>query len=112
MTLREIFAAILLTIGVAGFVITAAGLLVSRDVNDQIHFLAPGSLLGSTAIPAAVLVHEGFSQAGSKAILIAILLVISNPVLSHATARAARIRRKGRPGPGSDENIPFADDSK
>ena len=62
--------------------------------------------MGSVAIPAAVVLHEGFSQAGAKAILIGILLFFSNPVLSHATARAARIRRKNQLSPAPDERIP------
>lgn len=112
MSVHETIAAILLGAGVLGFLITAVGLLVSGDVYDQIHFLAPGSLIGSVAIPAAVLVHEGFSQAGAKAILIGILLAVSNPVLSHATARAARIRRKNQLAPRRDEDIPFRDGVK
>lgn len=107
--MTEIAVAALLTIGVLGFALTSIGLLVCRDVFDQIHYLAPGSLVGSIAISAAVLLHGGFSQAGAKAILIAILLLLSNPVLSHATARAARIRRKQPLPSTSGEHTPVAD---
>ncbi len=106
--MSEIAAGVLLAIGVLGFAFTSAGLLLARNVFDQIHYLAPGSLIGSVAISAAVLVHGGFSQAGAKGIVIAALLLGSNPVLSHATARAARIRRKQHLGLKSDEDIPFA----
>lgn len=108
--MTEIAVAALLVIGVLGFALTSLGVLVCRDVFDQIHYLAPGSLVGSIAICAAVLLHGGFSQAGSKSILIALLLLLSNPVLSHATARAARIRRKQQLLPQSDEHIPVADE--
>lgn len=101
--IREAATAILLAVGVAGFAMTSLGLLLNDDLFDQIHFLAPASLVGAVAIPAAVLVHTGFSQDGVKAILIAILLFVSNPVLSHATARAGRIRRKRRLAPEGDE---------
>jgi multicomponent Na+:H+ antiporter subunit G len=110
--MSEIVVAVLLTVGVLGFAFTSIGVLVSRDVFDQIHYLAPGSLVGSAAISTAVLLHGGFSQAGAKAILIAILLLCSNPVLSHATARAARIRRKQQIAPGNDEHIGFAKNQK
>ncbi len=107
---QEIAAAFFLGIGVVGFGATSLGLLLSDDVYDQIHFLAPGSLLGSVAIPAAVVFHEGLSQAGVKAMLIGIILIASNPVLSHATARAARIRRKNHLPPDVEEAIPVADE--
>ncbi|MGH9557656.1 MAG: cation:proton antiporter [Bryobacteraceae bacterium] len=98
----------LLAIGLLSFLFTAAGLLLTKNLYDQIHYLAPGALIGSIAIPAAVVAHEGLSQAGAKAILIAILLVCANPVLSHAIARAGRIRRKGQWPPVEGEQIPVA----
>ena len=106
--MSEIAVGVLLAIGVFGFAFTSIGLLVSRDVFDQIHYLAPGSLIGSVAISTAVLLHGGFSQAGAKAILVAILLLLSNPVLSHATARAGRIRRRQQLPPKADEHIRVA----
>ena len=109
MNLAHLVVAALLAVGVVAFAFTSLGLLLSRDTYDQIHYLAPGSLIGSIAIAAAVLVHEGFSQAGVKSILIAILLLVSNPVLSHATARAARIRRKQQLPPKPGEKIRSAD---
>lgn len=112
MSLQDIATTVLLVIGVAGFAITSTGLLISDDVYDQIHFLAPGTLVGSVAIPAAVVLHEGLSQAGAKAILTGILLFFSNPVLSHAVARAARIRRRNQLAPSQDESIPVPGDDE
>jgi len=100
----------LLALGLLSFLLTALGILFILDFYEKIHFLAPGSLIGAVAIPAAVVVHEGLSQAGVKAILIAILLGFANPVLSHATARAGRIRRKGQWQPTPNEHIPVATD--
>lgn len=112
MNINEIIVCVLLIIGVSGFAVTSIGLLLSDDMYEQIHFLAPGSLIGAVAIPAAVLVHDGFSQAGAKAILIAILLFFSNPVLSHATARAGRIRRMQQLAPRPGEDISSAAEQK
>lgn len=108
MSIREIIVGALLVMGILGFVITAIGLIVCDDLYEQIHFLAPASLLGAVAIPAAVVVNDGFSQMGTKAILIAILLFLSNPVLSHATARAARVRRKQQLPPVHGEDFPVS----
>jgi multicomponent Na+:H+ antiporter subunit G len=104
--MSETVVAILLGVGVLAFALTAVGLLFSRDLYNQIHYLAPGSIFGSLAFTAAAVLHEGFSQSGSKAILIAIILLVSNPVLSHATARAGRIRRNQQVPPKPHENIP------
>ena len=112
MSTSEIVVAVLLAVGVLAFAFTSLGLLWSRDLYDQIHFLAPGSIVGSIAFVAAVLVHEGLSQAGAKAILIAILLLVSNPILSHATARAGRIRRLQQIQPKKDEEISFASETE
>lgn len=109
---RDIAVWILLGIGVLGFLFTALGFLFVRDFYEQLHYLAPASLLGAVAIPAAVVVHEGLSQAGAKAIVIAVLLFWANPVLSHATLRAGRIRRKRQWPPTEDEDVPMAADSK
>ena len=108
MSVNQLLVEALLVLGVSGFAMSSIGLLLSGDLYEQIHYLAPGSLIGAVAIPAAVLVHDGFSQAGAKAILIAILLFISNPVLSHATARAGRIRRLQQLAPKPEQEIPFA----
>ena len=48
------------------------------------------------AIAAAVLVEEPLSSAGIKAVLVALIMVVTGPILLHATARAARIRERGR----------------
>lgn len=112
MSVSESIVGVLLAIGVLSFAFTSLGLLFSRNLYDRIHYLAPGSLLGSTAFVAAVLVHEGLSQSGAKAILIAILLLVSNPVLSHATARAGRIRRHQAVMPKPGEDVPFVEDSE
>jgi len=106
MTVRDLIANALLFLGVLAFAFTAAGLLLTHALNDQLHYLAPGTLIGSAAICAAVLFHEGFSQSGAKSILILLLLLVSNPILSHATARAGRIRKFKRLLPGPGEQIP------
>ncbi len=110
MSASEIIVGVLLAVGILAFAFTSLGLLISKDLYDQIHYLAPGSIVGSIAFVAAVLVHEGLSQAGAKALLIALLLVIANPILSHATARAGRIRRNQQVEPKPGEQVPMAGD--
>lgn len=112
MNARDIVVCILLVIGVLGFAACALGLLLTRDFYDQLHFLALPSLVGATAIPLAVLVRHGFSQDGAKAIAIAVLLCWANPVLTHASARAARIRRKNQWQPTENEQFTEAKEGR
>lgn len=96
MNWHDLLVTILLVIGTLGCVFTSLGLIFAKDVFDQIQFLAPASLVGVVAIALAVLIHEGWNQAGVKAIVIAMLLFWANPILSHATARAARVQHRGQ----------------
>lgn len=110
MRATELIVNIFLVSGILFFAFTSIGLLVARGYNDQIHYLAPGTVIGSVSVALAVTINEGFTQAGMKALLIIVLMVISNPVLSHAIARAGRIRRKHQLAPTKFEKIPFAKD--
>jgi multicomponent Na+:H+ antiporter subunit G len=88
--------ALLLGLGVTALAVSALGVLVMRDALDRLHFTAPASTVSPVCFAAAVLVEEPLSSSGVKAILVAALIVLTTPVLSHATARAARIREAGR----------------
>jgi multicomponent Na+:H+ antiporter subunit G len=87
---------VLLAAGVGSALLSAVGLLSSRDPYDQLHFTAPATVIAPVALCAAVLVEEPLSSAGIKSVLIALTMLITGPVLVHATARAARVREHGR----------------
>jgi monovalent cation/proton antiporter MnhG/PhaG subunit len=92
----DVVVAVLLAIGVASVLMSAVGLLAARDPYDQLHFTGPATVIGPIAIAAAVLVEEPLSSAGIKAVLVAMIMVATGPILLQATARAARIREHGR----------------
>jgi multicomponent Na+:H+ antiporter subunit G len=91
--MRDVAVALLLVAGVVVELLCAIGIVVMRDVFDRLHYLGPASALGPLLIAAAVLVDSALSQPTVKAFLVAILLALTSPVLSHATARAARVRQ-------------------
>jgi monovalent cation/proton antiporter MnhG/PhaG subunit len=70
------------------------GVFVMRDAYDQLHYTGPAAILGPVAFAGAIVIQEGLSQAGVKAVLVAALLIVANPVLTHATGRALYIRRR------------------
>jgi multisubunit Na+/H+ antiporter MnhG subunit len=63
---------------------------------DKLHYTGPATVVAPVAIAAAVLVEEPLSSAGIKAVLVAVVMLLTGPVLVHATARAARVREHGR----------------
>ena len=84
--MRDVIVAVLLGLGV----------LLMRDALDRLHFTAPASTVSPVLFAVAVLVEEPLSSAGVKSVLVALLVLITTPVLTHATARAARVRAHGR----------------
>jgi monovalent cation/proton antiporter MnhG/PhaG subunit len=89
---RALVVDVLLGLGAAAIVLSTLGVLVMRDALDRLHFTAPAATLAPVCFAAAVLVEEPLSSAAVKAVLVALVIVATTPVLSHATARAARIR--------------------
>jgi multisubunit Na+/H+ antiporter MnhG subunit len=59
-----------------------------------------------------VVVKEGWGQATIKTILVAMVLLLINAVLTHATARAARVRALGHWQPAPEEHIEGANPRK
>ena len=95
MSARDLAVVALLVLGVGITLLSCVGVLVMRNPYDRLHYTAPAAVLAPVAIAVAVVLEERLSAAGIKAVLVAIVLVTTNPVLGHATARAARIRQFG-----------------
>jgi len=85
---------VLIVFGVAVELACCVGVLVMRDAHDKLHYIGPAAILGPIAIAVAIVLRESLSQAGVKAIITAVLLIVANPVLTHATGRALYIRRR------------------
>ncbi len=105
MTWQTAGAAALLVIGVGIELLCCIGLVVMPTVYDRLHYLGPATVLGPVIVVAAVVLQEALSSAGIMAMLTAGVLVFTSPVLTHATARAARTRWHGRWEPQPDEQI-------
>lgn len=95
----------LLVLGVGIELACCIGVLVMRGVYDKLHYNAPATTLGAFAIAVAVVLRTPLVQFGIKALLVALALLVTNPVLSHATARAAHIRRFGAWTTQQDEEV-------
>jgi multicomponent Na+:H+ antiporter subunit G len=93
-SVRHLIEYLLLALGTGTMVLSAVGVLAMRSIYDRLHYVGSASV-GAALVCIAVTVRESFSLIGNKAMLIAFFLLVSGPVLVHATARAARIRERG-----------------
>jgi len=92
--MRSVVVYVLLFAGVALLLVCALGVLVMGNAYDRLHY-ASASGWGAALVALAILVRESLSLIADKALLSAAVLVVCGPVLSHATARAGRIRERG-----------------
>jgi multicomponent Na+:H+ antiporter subunit G len=104
MILRQILVNVFLWLGVALVLMSCLGVLVFPSVYDRLHFTSPVTL-GAICIAIAVLIHEDFSLVGNKALLIAVFMLCTAPLITHATGRAARYAERDDWRPGEDEDI-------
>ena len=85
----------LVVAGVLVLAFACLGVLAMRGALARLHYVQVASL-GAVLVVAAVLVRDGASLIGVKALLVGAFLVATSPVLSHATARAIHTRAERR----------------
>ena len=90
MTARDLLVDVFLGLGVGCQIVCCLGLLVMRDVFDRLHYAGAGTTLGPIFIGAAILIRESVSAGGLETIATVAFVFLLNPVLTIATARAAR----------------------
>jgi multicomponent Na+:H+ antiporter subunit G len=92
--LHQVVVTVVLIAGVLIELLAVLGLVVMRDIYDRLHYVGLVSF-GALLVGLSILLREGFSLIGNKALLTGVLLVALSPVLVHATARSFRIREHG-----------------
>ncbi len=71
------------------------GMARMRVPLEALHFLALPASLGIISVAVAVWLQMGAGQVALKTTLIAAILLLFNSVVTHATARAFRLRELG-----------------
>lgn len=99
-----IVSAVLLILGCGLELLAALGVSVMRDAFDRLHYVGLVSY-GALLIGAAILVREGPSLIGDKALVAGVLLALLGPVLVHQTARSLRTRALGDWRARIDEHV-------
>jgi monovalent cation/proton antiporter MnhG/PhaG subunit len=96
MNVRELIVIGALLVAVAVAWICCLGLLAMRNPYDRLHAMAPANILPPLFLLIAVFAERGFSIATIKASLLAAALIFASPIVTHALARAARLRETGK----------------
>jgi monovalent cation/proton antiporter MnhG/PhaG subunit len=92
---HEIAVHVLVWTAVATELVCCIGIVAARDSFARLHYSAAASTLGPVLVAVAIAVEEGVrSTAAAAALVVAVFLVLGNPAVTIATARAARARQK------------------
>jgi monovalent cation/proton antiporter MnhG/PhaG subunit len=94
---------VLLGLGVAAELLCCLGFVLMRDTFDRLHFVSASTSVGPLLILAAILIADGATSQSADSVAAVALLFLLGPVLTHATARAARRVRFGQVGARPEE---------
>lgn len=83
------------------------GMLRMREPTQALNYLSFPAALAAVLLPFAFLCLSGWSIATLKAAIVALLLLASNAVVTHATARAIRVRALGHWEPRESDDIEY-----
>lgn len=96
---------VLLALTVLLQLVSALGLLAMPHLYDRLHYLAPATSVAPVLLAGAVVTTESLDHQGIFAVLIAVFFLVFQPVITHAMARAARIREHGDWRLGAGEKV-------
>jgi multisubunit Na+/H+ antiporter MnhG subunit len=109
-TVQRVIIDVLLAIAVFFVLASAFGVLLMRQPYDKVHFVTPAAVVAPVLVAAAVLVQAGWKENSAMAWLALFFMVVSAPVLAHATVRAMRVREVGDWRPGREGTVPQVED--
>ena len=84
-----ILAIILIVFGLFFLVVGSIGMLRLPTVFARAHALSLTDSLGATLVLAGLAVYQGFNMNSLKIMVVLVLVYLLNPVIAHATIRAA-----------------------
>ena len=96
---------VLVWVAVLTCLICCLGIVLMKDFFERLHYMATVSTVATVALLIAIVIEQGWGEAAIKMSLIVMVLFLMNAVLTHATARAARVRDLSRWQPAEGEKI-------
>jgi len=80
-------------------------MLRMKDEYQMMHFMSVPASIAAAVITAAIIIQQGWKAESFKAMFITLVLIAMNAAVTHASARAFRIRQvrdKWRPAEGQE----------
>ena len=85
----NIFSVVFIIAGLFFLIVAAIGVVRLPDVFSRSHAVSLTDSLGAFLMLFGIALHEGIGINALKILVVLVLLYILNPVISHATIRAA-----------------------
>lgn len=86
---------VLVGLGLAFLVIGTIGILRFRDVYSRLQACGVSDNAGLVLILIGLIVRNGFTSDDLRLGLLLLLLLLTNPVITHSIAKSAFVRRHG-----------------
>lgn len=104
--MKELIVTALLALSVLGSFASALGILSARASFDRLHYVGAAAIVAPVPVAVAIVVENGITaQMSVETLLIVLVLLATNPVATHALARAFRVRTAGDLRAGAGDEI-------
>jgi multicomponent Na+:H+ antiporter subunit G len=89
MNIRELLGIALFVTGIFFMLVTALGMIRFEDVFMKFHFGSKCLTAGAISILSGAILYKGMADGTGKIVIMLVFLAITNPLASHALAKAA-----------------------
>lgn len=89
MELQNIISILFVVMGIVFMLVGSIGIIRLPDFYSRTHAASKSDTLGIIFVILGLVIYEGFTQSSLKLILVVLFIALSNPVGTHALARAA-----------------------
>lgn len=89
MDIQIIFSILFVCLGIFLMLVGSIGIIRLPDFYARTHSASKSDTLGIIFVILGLVIYEGFNQSSLKLILVLLFIALSNPIGSHALARAA-----------------------
>lgn len=101
--LQITFSIIFVVLGILFILAGSIGIIRLPDFYSRTHSISKSDTLGVVFVIIGLVIYEGFTQSSLKLVFICLFIALSNPIGSHALARAA-LKKGIKPLLGDDLN--------
>ena len=90
--IQMIISILFVVVGIMFMLTGSIGILRLPDFYSRTHAVSKSDTLGIIFVISGLVVYEGFTQSSLKLILVILFIALSNPIGTHALARAALLK--------------------